>query len=206
MFIASLLVTARRSHSPGGQHSEWPLQVHGGLGGWMQCDLQAAQPYWYRSQPRAGMDRSYCTLSSLSPGSVTRDYPAQRPAVTDGLRGQKPLLGRSFNDLCPVAALVAYLATRGNLGGPFFQYHDGTTLSRERLVAQVRQALLAAGKDTAPYSSHSFRIGAATTAASRGVEDSLIKILGRWESAAYQRYVKISRERLAGVSRILATE
>ena len=31
MFIASLLVTARRSHSPGGQHSEWPLQVHGGL-------------------------------------------------------------------------------------------------------------------------------------------------------------------------------
>ena len=131
---------------------------------------------------------------------MTRDYPAQRPAVTDGLRGQKPLLGRSFNDLCPVAASVAYLATRGNLGGPFFQYHDGTTLSRERLVAQVRQALLAAGKDPAPYSSHSFRIGAATTAASRGVEDSLIKILGRWESAAYHAALRENFQRAFGWS------
>ena len=27
----SILVTACKSHSPGGQPSEWPLQVHGGL-------------------------------------------------------------------------------------------------------------------------------------------------------------------------------
>ena len=60
--------------------------------------------------------------------------------------------------------------------------------------------------DPTPYSGHSFRIGAVTMAASKGIEDSLIKILGRWESSAYQRYVKIPRERLAAVSQSLASE
>ena len=35
------------------------------------------------------------------------------------------------------------------------------------------------------YSGHSFRIGAATTAAAKGIEDCIIKILGWWESLAY---------------------
>ena len=52
-------------------------------------------------------------------------------------------------------------------------------LSRECLVKRVRQALAPSGLDVAQYSGHSFRIGAATTAASVGIEDSLIKTLGR---------------------------
>ena len=72
----------------------------------------------------------------------------------------------------------------------FFQLHDGTPLSRERLVTRVRQALLNAGKDPAPYSGHSFRIGGTSTAAERGVEDLLIKILSHWQRLAYQHYVK----------------
>ena len=89
---------------------------------------------------------------------------------------------------------------------PFFQFYDGTSPSRERLVTRVNQALQSAGKDPAPYSGHSFRIGAASTAAERGVEDSLIKILGCWQSSAYQRCVKIPRKHLAVVSKILASE
>ena len=54
------------------------------------------------------------------------------------------------------------------------------------------------------YSGHSFRIGAATTAASVGVEDSLIKTLGRWESSAYLLYVRVPRDRLALVSKRLS--
>ena len=49
-------------------------------------------------------------------------------------------------------------------------------------------------------SGHSFRIGAATTAALRGVEDSVIKMLGRWESSAYQRYLRTPRKSLAALS------
>ena len=49
--------------------------------------------------------------------------------------------------------------------------------------------------DASNFNGHSFRIGAATTAASRGMEeDCIIKTIGRWESDAYQRYVKIPRQ------------
>ena len=39
------------------------------------------------------------------------------------------------------------------------------------------------------YAGHSFCIEAAMTVASHGMPDSLIKMLGRWESAAYTLYV-----------------
>lgn len=75
-------------------------------------------------------------------------------------------LGRTGNDdLCPVRAVPAYLAVRGNSPG-------------EELVSRVRAALIPHGVDTLVYSGHSFRIGAATTAAVMGLEDLLIKTLG----------------------------
>ena len=37
---------------------------------------------------------------------------------------------------------------------------------------------------------HSFRIGAATSAALAEVEDSIVQILGQWQSAAFLRYVR----------------
>ena len=47
------------------------------------------------------------------------------------------------------------------------------------------------GLDTSKFTGHIFRIGAATTAAVRGVEDSLIKTLGHWERSAYLLYVHV---------------
>ena len=35
-----------------------------------------------------------------------------------------------------------------------------------------------------------FRVGVATMAAARGMEDSIIEMLGRWSSVAYLQYVK----------------
>ena len=115
-------------------------------------------------------------------------------------------LGKTGNQLCPVAALAAYLAIRGSQPGPFFQFRDGHPLSRERFVTKVRGALTEAGLDASKFAGHSFRIGAATTAAARWVEDSLIKTLGRWESSAYLLYVRIPRERLAGLATVLASQ
>jgi len=45
--------------------------------------------------------------------------------------------------------------------------------------------------------------GAETTAASREIEDSIIKTQGKWESPAYLQYVRIPREQLASYSRTL---
>lgn len=98
--------------------------------------------------------------------------------------------------------MLKYLVARGQREGPLFMFADGTYLTRQRLVDALRQALGRAGIDPKKYSGHSFRIGAATTA---GMEDSVIKNLGRWRSLAYLEYIRISREQLANYSRILSS-
>ena len=75
------------------------------------------------------------------------------------------------------------MVARGSSPGPLFTWDDGRYLSRESFVARVRSALSTAGYRRADYAGHSFQIGAATTASRCGVQDSLIKTLGRWESA-----------------------
>ena len=104
-----------------------------------------------------------------------------------------------------MAAILAYLVTRPAVGGPFFIFKDGSPLTRDKLVRAVRKALTDAGLDQSGYSGHSIRIGAATAAARAGISESMIKMLGRWESAAYQRYIRTPRDRLAAISSQLAS-
>ena len=62
----------------------------------------------------------------------------------------------------------------GSPGGnrrPFVQVRRWKPLTRERFMDNIRLALVAAGIDPAPYLGHNFRIGAATTAAKKGVGD-----------------------------------
>ena len=112
-------------------------------------------------------------------------------------------LGKSATELCPVKAVLNYLVVRGRRSGPLFVFEDGRYLTRQRLVDIIRQTLSKGGLDASKYCRISFRIGAATTAAGRGMEDSVIKTLGRWKSLAYLDYVKIPREQLAGSSQCL---
>ena len=57
-------------------------------------------------------------------------------------------------------------------------------------MTALRGALQAVGVDQSQYCGHSFRVGVATMAAARGMEDSIIEMLGRWSSVAYLQYVK----------------
>ena len=70
----------------------------------------------------------------------------------------------------------------------------------------MRAALSQAGVDTAGYSGHSFRIGAASTAARAGFNDSFIQTLGRWKSAAFSTYMRTPVEDLVAVASRLATQ
>ena len=153
--------------------------------------------------PEAHLSEGDVALDSLSSPTVVRVH--IKTSKTDPFcKGVFVFLGITGNELCPVSAMSAYLAIRGRSPGPFFRFQSGVPLSRELLVKHVRAALRVKGVDDSKYSGHSFRIGAATTAAAVGVEDSMIKTLGRWESAAYLAYVRIPRERLAAVSARLA--
>ena len=46
-------------------------------------------------------------------------------------------LGRTNNELCPVVALLNYLAIRHIQGGPLFVLQDGRFLSKDLLVQRV---------------------------------------------------------------------
>ena len=60
------------------------------------------------------------------------------------------------------------------------------------------------GLEASQYAGHSFRIGAATTAAEKGIEDLLIKAMGRWKSQAYLTYLKTASDTLVKVSSSLS--
>ena len=115
-------------------------------------------------------------------------------------RGVFIYLGRGDSNLCPVAAVASYMVLRGSAPWPFFQFADGRYLTRDRFVSVCLQRT---GIDRSHYSGHSFRIGAAMTAALCGLTDSLINTLGRWESAAYTIYIRTLRETLCSVTHSL---
>ena len=63
---------------------------------------------------------------------------------------------------------------------------------------------MAVGLPYQHFAGHSFRIGAATAAAKAGLEDSTIRALGRWNSAAFLTYIQTPRQQLAQFSLTLA--
>ena len=127
-----------------------------------------------------------------------------KASKTDPFRlGVDIFIGRTNDSICPVVALMSYMAKRGNGPGPLFKFEDGKPLTRARFVAKVKEALTSAGVDSSHYSGHSFRSGAATTASKQWINDATIKMLGRWKSNAYLLYIKTPREQLAAISRLL---
>lgn len=157
-------------------------------------------------------DNAYDPTAHLNTEDISVDSKANpsmariklKKSKTDPFRqGVDIYVGRTFGQLCPVAAILAYLAVRGPGTGPLFMFADGRFLTRDRFVTRVRGALTAAGLDCSQYAGHSLRIGAATTAAQKGIKDSTIKMLGRWQSSAYLLYIRTPRDQLAGVSATL---
>lgn len=97
--------------------------------------------------------------------------------------------------LCPVQTMLDYLQLRQSqprtphLTDPLFTLPDHTPLSRHTLVSMLRSLLLRLGYDPNLFAGHSFRKGAATSAAEAHLPDHLIKVMGRWSSDCYQRYI-----------------
>ena len=156
---------------------------------------------------------TYDSNIHLSVGDVAVDSVENPKMIQISLRhsetdqfgqGSKIYLGRTKNGLCPVAAILAYLAVRKNIQGPLFRFQNGSALTKDHFITVVREVLQTMGIDATSYSGHSFRIGAATTTVSMGVEDSMIKGLGRWNSNAFQAYIRISCDHLAAVKATLS--
>ena len=91
-----------------------------------------------------------------------------KKSKTDPFRETAKLtIARSNSNVCAVSALQDYLLQTYGQGtsNPLFKFTDGRSLTRTSLTNNVRALLHVCGLDSANFASHSFRIGAATTAA-----------------------------------------
>ena len=106
---------------------------------------------------------------------------------------------------CPVKAMRCYLQTRiYESHRPLFLCSDGTVLTCSRFISCLRSLLEKVGLKAELYAGHSFRIGAATTAASSGLPDWLIQAMGHWSSVCYKCYIRITNHSLQGACKEMA--
>ncbi|KAF5355210.1 hypothetical protein D9757_014770 [Collybiopsis confluens] len=86
------------------------------------------------------------------------------------------------------------------LDSPLFSMVDGRSMTRSFFISTLKSRLLSIGVDPAGYSGHSFRRGAATSAAAASYSDYEIQLLGRWRSDAYKLYLDVPVGRLLHLS------
>ena len=93
--------------------------------------------------------------------------------------------------ICPVSLMLDYVTLRGSAPGPLFCWADGAVISRSYFTRSLKDVLQYFNLDEDRYKTHSFRIGAASWAAAKGMSDSQIRVFGRWNSNAFLRYIRI---------------
>ena len=84
--------------------------------------------------------------------------------------------------ICPVTTIAKYLSVRGHLSGSLFCWPDNSPVRRSQFVISLNRAPSFCSLETDRYKTHSFRIGAASWAATLGFSDSQIRHFGRWKS------------------------
>ncbi|XP_075707168.1 uncharacterized protein LOC142741711 [Rhinoderma darwinii] len=94
------------------------------------------------------------------------------------------------SEMCPVTCMRAFKPQVGSPELPLLCHDDGSFLSRFQFGAVFKKCLAAVGAVAGPYSSHSFRIGAATEAGRWGLDDEGVRRIGRWESNRFRSYVR----------------
>ena len=95
------------------------------------------------------------------------------------------------NAACPVKAVHKYLSTFGHTKGSLFQFRSGSPVTHSYFTSSLKSMLMFMGLDPKFYKDHSFRFGAATSAAARGNPLSVNQNMGRWKSDAFMRYIRM---------------
>ncbi|MGL5566769.1 MAG: tyrosine-type recombinase/integrase [Plesiomonas sp.] len=76
---------------------------------------------------------------------------------------------------------------------PLFVDDSNKPVTRFWFQKHLKSVLQQSGILAENFSSHSFRIGAATSAAQKGLSEQQIQALGRWSSDAFQSYIRSNR-------------
>ena len=152
---------------------------------------------------------AYNPTLHLSWGDIAVDNPSAPAAIRVHLKQSKCdqlgkgvdiTVGQTNSALCPVTAVLSYIRLRQDAPGAFFTDKQHQPVRKSWFIQQLRHILQSMGLPQEHYAGHSFRIGAATSAALAGVEDSTIQTLGRWQSSAYLQYIRLPRDHLTQIS------
>lgn len=89
---------------------------------------------------------------------------------------------------------------------PLFRLEDGRALTGSKFNLWLESLLSGhIDYDIGKFTSHSFRIGLATTLATLGFSEDNIKEVGRWSSNAWELYAKLPRVKRADIAKRIAS-
>ena len=92
--------------------------------------------------------------------------------------------------LCPVRAVASYIKLRGNRDGQFFINENGSGVTYNQFRSIMNQCLTKSDLSPKYFGTHSFRIGRCTDLHKAGFTKAQIKIMGRWKSNAFEKYIR----------------
>lgn len=92
--------------------------------------------------------------------------------------------------ICPVLRMCDYVLHRGSFRGLLFCRSDGSSITRSQFFKFFHRAVVFCNLEPRFYTSHSLRIGCASTLQAQGVPEQTIMNLGRWRSQAFRSYLR----------------
>ncbi|XP_075037457.1 uncharacterized protein LOC142098515 [Mixophyes fleayi] len=141
-----------------------------------------------RTFPLSGMLGQHVIISSSSVCCKVRKSKSDQLG-----RGRwVTLVPRVGCSVCPIVLISQFASLRPSGALPWLVHVDGSPLTRYQFSVVFKRTLTAVGVDCKQFGTHSFRIGAATSAAVAGASEPALKELGRWKSNVYKRYVRPS--------------
>ena len=172
--------TGLASTSPLPSHRECAddLGGHDHLFLWVPAGRRGVNPTATSFNPSWLLCTGYIALDSHA--TPTKLFITIKPSKTDPFReGVTITLGKTGLPLCPMTFILPYIARRGAHPGPLFCFREGSFLTRERFVREVRRLLTAL---------HPIPV----TVFALVLQLLLgLQTLGRWKSSAYQLYIRI---------------
>ncbi|XP_056612821.1 nuclear pore complex protein DDB_G0274915-like [Triplophysa dalaica] len=151
------------------------------------------------------------TISDLSVmDDDTISYFIKQSKTDQTKRGHLIYIFNLPSALQPYQTLQAYLQLRStqtlNPSDPLFVDDFNRHTTRFWFQKHLKLVLIQSGIPADNFSSHSFRIGAATTAAQKGLSQHQIQTLGRWSSEAFKSYIRSDRSHIKEAHRTLINQ
>lgn len=101
------------------------------------------------------------------------------------------VLNRQNSPTCPVYHMLEFLRFRPqSKNHHLFIHQNGSSVSRKDFLKVLNLAVSEARLEHLNIRSHSFRIGGACLGAALGLSDTQLRLLGRWRSNAFTRYLR----------------